>query len=311
VAAVTKWSAFPIRQPGQPWQGMDTTGGRLDDGTGKQTKDSVNVTINRVDVLEKRKGFVRGLAERFGTVVCGLHTYVDNCGQEWLLVASDEGVSIRQPFNVPVFENDDSYPLDSFDDADGISTDNWRNTAIYIATSGALQRGTGNSTAPFDAPSYLRWFKAASALAYQVTVQYEFTASVADAQVASVTIKGSGDFTTGRRLQLDLSYAASGTYIARLYKATADGGRVLLGTIDVAGSLSSPTGFLTLGYDRSFVPGSVATFTPVATVIPSGGAAQELRGPAVTELEDRELGQLSGIGCSQWCSLLQVTGGPL
>jgi hypothetical protein len=299
------------RPAGQPWQGQDTTGGRLDDGTGKQTQNSVNVTINRADVLSKRKGFVRGLAERFGTVVCGLHTYIDNCGQEWLLVASDEGISIRQPFNVPVFENDDSYPLDSFDDVAGLSTDNWRNTSLYVATGGALQRGSGDSVDPFDAPSYLRWFKAASALAYEVTVQYEFTPTVADQQVASVTIKGSGDFTTGRRLQLDLVYQRDGVYVARLYKTTPDGGLVLLDTIDVAGSLTSPSGFLTLRYVRSFPPGGTATFTPGCAVTPSGGGLQEKSTNTLTELEDQELGGLSGIGCSQWCSLLQVTGGPV
>lgn len=99
---------------------MDTTGGKLDDGTGKQTENSVNVTINEVDKLEQRKGFVRGLSERFGTAVCGLHTYTDNCGNQWLLVASDDGIFIRQPFNVPVFENDDSYPLDDFDSETGL-----------------------------------------------------------------------------------------------------------------------------------------------------------------------------------------------
>lgn len=307
---MTKWTPIPTRPAGQPWQGMDTTGGRLDDGTGKQTQNSVNVTINRADVLAKRKGFVRGLAERFGTVVCGLHTYVDNCGQEWLLVASDEGIAIRQPFNVPVFENDDSYPLDDFSDVAGISTDNWRNSSIYFGTGGALLRGVGNSSSPFDAPSYLRWFKAASALSYQVTIQYEFDASAGGVQVASVSIKGSGDLATGRRLQADVSLSGS-AYVAHLYKTTPDGGLVLLGMIDVAGSLVSPSGFLTLGYRRLFPPGGTATFIPFIEVTPSGGALQELATNTLTELEDSELGGLSAIGCSQSVSILQVFGGPV
>lgn len=307
---MTKWTPIPTRAVGQAWQGQDTKGGKLDDGTGKQTENSVNVTINQMDRLSKRNGFVRGLAERFGSVVCGLHTYVDNCGQQWLLVASDEGISIRQPFNVPVFENDDSYPLDDFSDETGLSTANWRNTDLYIATGGALQRASGNSSDPFDAPSYLRWFKDASALAYQVTIQYEFLASSSAQQIASIAIKGSGDLTSGRRLQLDLVYASSGTYVAKLYKALPEGGLVLLGTIDVAGSLTNPTGFLTLSYVRSFA-GSVATFTPTADVIPSGGAPQTVGEVGITELEDRELGQISAIGCSELCSILQVNGGPV
>jgi len=306
---VTKWTPIPTRPVGQPWQGMDTTGGKLDDGTGKQTQNSVNVTINEVDRLEKRKGFVRGLAERFGTVVCGLHTYVDNCGQQWLLVASDEGISIRQPFNVPVFENDDSYPNDSFDSVIGLSSDTWRNEDLYIGTGGALQRAFGDSTTPFDAASYMRWFKDAGALAYEVTIQYEFQVSATE-QVASICIKGTGDLLSGSRLQADLTYSSSGTYIARLYKATATGTLVLLGTIDVAGLLTSPTGFMTLSYVRTFIAGSIATFTPKLTVTPSGGGPQEVGESNLNDLEDRELGQISAIGCSQLCSILQVTGGP-
>lgn len=307
---MTKWTPVPIRQPGAAWQGMDTKGGKLDDGSGKQTKNSINVTINKADELTKRKGFVRGLAERFGTVVCGLHTYVDNCGNEWLLVASEEGISIRQPFVVPVFENDDSYPIDGFDDETGLSEANWRNTEIYIGTGGALQRGVGNSVAPFDASSYLRWFKDANSLSYEVAIQYEFTASQATDQLASIAIKGLGDLSSGRRLQLDLSYNPAGTYVATLYKAVATGELALLGTIDVEGSLTSPTGFLTLSYARALV-GGVMTYTPSASITPSGGGPQAVQGASLDELEDRELGQVSAIGCSQWCSILQVTGSPV
>jgi hypothetical protein len=309
VDAVTKWTPIPTRPVGQPWQGMDTTGGKLDDGTGKQTQNSVNVTINEVDRLEKRKGFVRGLAERFGTVVCGLHTYVDNCGQQWLLVASDEGISIRQPFNVPVFEDDDSYPSDSFDSVIGLSTDNWRNSDIYSGTGGALQRASGDSSTPFDVASFMRWFKAAGSRAYEVTIQYEFQVSATE-QVASICIKGTGDLLSGSRLQADLTYSSSGTYVARLYKATAAGTLVLLGTIDVVGLLTVPTGFMTLSYTRTFLAGSVATFTPTLEVIPSGGGPQEVGESNLNELEDSELGQISAIGCSQLCSILQITGGP-
>lgn len=287
---------------------MDTTGGKLDDGTGKQTEFSVNVTINEVDRLEKRKGFIRGLAERFGTVVCGLHTYVDNCGNEWLLVASDEEIAIRQPYDVPVFTDDDSYPSDSFDLVSGLSTDDWRNTSLYIATGGSLQRSIGDSSSPFDAASYLRWFKAAGALGYQVTLQVDFDPNYTTEQVASISIKGIGDLTSGRRLQLDLVYAAPATYIARLFKSTVAGELVLLGTIDVAGSLTSPSAFLTLAYERGF-SGPVATYTARATVTPSGGGPQEVAA-TLSELEDLELGQISAIGCSQLASILQVTGGP-
>lgn len=307
---MTKWSPIPTRPVGAPWQGMDTKGGKLDDGTGKQNENSFNVQINQMDRLEKRKGFVRGLAERFGTVVCGLHTYVDNCGQEWLLVASDIEIAIRQPFNVPVFENDDSYPTDDFTSETGLSTTNWRNTSIYIGTGGALQRVSGNNFDPFEAAGYLRWFKEAASLAYQVTIQYVFDASSTTQQLASISIKGSGDLTTGRRLQADVIYLSTGVYIARLYKTTPDGGLVLLGNVDIVGSLTDPTGFMKLSYTRTLVSG-VASFTPKIEITPSGGGLQTVEGPSLIEIEDLELGGISAIGCTQLCSILQVTGGPV
>lgn len=302
---------MPIRQPGKPWSGMDSLGGRTDDGTGQLNENSVNVTINEVDRLQKRLGFVRGLAERFGTVVCGLHAYVDNCGQQWLLVASDEGVSIRQPFNVPVFENDDSYPTDDFSDEAGLSESNWRNTDLYLATGGALLRTVDDSSTPFDAASFLRWFKNAGAKSYEVTIQYEFNTNVSTTQVCSVVIKGVGDLSSGRRLQLDLSFNASDSlYVAKIYKTDATGELLEIGTLDVQGSLTSPSGFLTLGYERNFT-GQLPVLRAVATVVPTGGGSQTFNGFNMTELEDIELGQVSAIGCSQNVSILQVTGGPL
>src|SRR5689334_13604908 len=159
---MTKWTSYPLRQPGKPWPGTNRKGGKLDDGSGQLTENAVNCQINEADTLEKRKGFVRGLNERFGTVVCGLHTYTDNCGREWLIVADDTGMAIRQPFTVPVFETDDSYPSDSFDDAAGLSQDLWRNTSLYTATGGALLRVSGGRVQPFNPSEYLRWFKNAA-----------------------------------------------------------------------------------------------------------------------------------------------------
>lgn len=289
---------------------MDTEGGKTDNGTGQLTENSVNVTINQMDTLEKRLGFIRGLSERFGSVVCGLHTYLDNCGSEWLVVVSDEGFSIRQPFAVPVFENDDAYPFDDFTTGTTLSEETWRNTGLYIATGGALQRATGAFAQPFPAADFLRWFKDAGSLAYSVTVQYEFTASQAAQQAVSVSIKGLGDLLTGRRLQADLLYQRDGVYRARLYAAGAAGTLTEIGPqLEVAGSLTSPTGFLTLRYERSFT-GPTATFTPIVEVTPTGGGLQRISAASLSELEDSELGQVSAIGASPWASILQVFGGP-
>jgi hypothetical protein len=251
---------------------------------------------------------VRGLAERFGTVVCGLHAYTDNCGREWLLVASDSAIAIRQPFVIPVFTADDGYPSDSFDSTEGISTLNWRNTLIYEAIGGSLLRASGTDTAPFNSANYLRWFKDAPSASYEVQIEYSFAAAVTTKQIVSIAIKGSGDLSTGAYLQADLEFTAGGAYLVKLYKVSAARSRSLLGQIDVSGSLTTPTGFLTLSYTRTLI-GSNPVFIPKASVVPTGGALQEVSGATLTQLEDTDLGQVSAIGCGQNAAILIVSGG--
>jgi hypothetical protein len=309
VVAVTKWVAYPLRQPGKPWPGTDTKGGRLDDGRGLLTEDSVNVTINQSDTLSKRKGFVRGLDERFGSVVCGLHTYTDSCGREWLLVADDTGISIRQPFTIPVFQTDDSYPSDSFDDAAGLSQVLWRNTSPYTATGGSLLRVSGARNLPFASSDYLRWFKNAASSSYQVQIEYAFAQSSSENQTVSIAIKGNSDLNSGAYLQADLTYKTGGLYQAKLYSISASRVRSLLGQINVLGSVTNPSGFFTLKYVRALV-NNVMQFIPAMEVVPTGGGPQVSEAASLNELQDRDLGQVSAIGCSLDASILVVDGGP-
>lgn len=306
---MTKWQAIPIRKPGQPWSGINTAGGKLDNGTGQLTERSVNCTINEVDTLSKRLGFIRGANERFGSVVCGLHSYTDNCGVTWLLVASDEGIAIRQPFAIPVFENDDSYPNDAFDAVTGLSDATWRNTELYAANGSALLRAVGNSSSPFDAASYMRWFKEASSASYGVTIQYELETS--GNSIVSVCIRGTGTLVTGRRIQADLVFLpGSETYVARLFKIDLLGNLSEIGQIDVDGSKLAPSGFMTLSYSRSF-NGPLPVLRATLEVISTGGSVQQVSSTDFNELEDQELGRVSAIGCSTLASILQVTGAPV
>ncbi len=303
---MTRWTGIPLRQPDDPWSGIDFKGGKLNNGRALLEQESINVQVNRKDLLEKRKGFIRALQERFGTVVCGLHSYTDHCGNEWLLVASDEAIAIRSPGVILPFTADDSYPTDNF--SQPLSELQWRNTDLYLATGDALLRSSGSSTAPFDAASYLRWFKAASAASYRVQIQYEFTPATVGKQVVSIAIKGSGDLLTGAYLQADLEFTDGGAYLVKLYHVTAGRQRQSLGQIDVAGSRITPAGFLTLGYERVFTT-PTAQYLAFAEVVPIGGALQELVGATLTEAQDRDLGQMSAIGCNLNASILAVSGG--
>ena len=303
---MTRWVGTPLRKPDQAWSGIDTKSGKLDDGRAMLTQESINVQVNQKDTLAKRNGFVRALQERFGTVVCGLHTYTDHCGNEWLLVASDESIEIRHPGVILPFTADDSYPTDNF--STELSELLWRNTELYTATGDALLRSSGSSTAPFDAASYLRWFKPAAAAAYQVQIQYAFTPGIAGKQVVSIAIKGQGDLLSGSYLQADLEFTHGGAYLARLYRISASRQRTQLAQIIVQGSTTVPEGFFTLKYSRSF-NGPLPQFIPSIEVVPTGGALQVAAGATLDEAQDRDLGQMSGIGCNLNASILAVSGG--
>jgi hypothetical protein len=58
---MTTWQEFPLRPAGRPWPGLNTRGGALDNGTGQLDDGSFGMIINEADILEKRKGLVRGL----------------------------------------------------------------------------------------------------------------------------------------------------------------------------------------------------------------------------------------------------------
>jgi len=169
---VTKWQEFPIRPQGRPWVGINTRQGKLDDGSGQMVDSSINCIINNSDKLEKRKGLIRGIDERFAGAVCGLHKYTDECGREWLLVADQAGFSIRQPFSIPSFRASDAYPSDSFQ-ADGpVDPNRWNNRTTYTQLDGSLQLVPGMLVG-----DDLLWFKLASNFSYQLEWNFVYEAT--------------------------------------------------------------------------------------------------------------------------------------
>jgi len=169
---MTKWQEFPIRPQGRPWVGINTRQGKLDDGSGQMVDSSINTIINRSDRLEKRKGLIRGIDERFAGAVCGIHKYTDECGREWLLVADQGGISIRQPFSIPSFRASDAYPSDSFQ-ADGpVDPNRWNNRSKYTQLGGSLVLAPGVLIG-----DDLTWFKLASNFSYQLEWNFVYEAT--------------------------------------------------------------------------------------------------------------------------------------
>lgn len=279
---MTKWSEFPLRPQGQPWPGLNTRGGRLDPGAGYLEDGSFNAVINEADVLSKRKGLIRGLDERFVGVVCGLFRYTDNCGIEYLVVADQEGIKVRTPFDVPVFLGSDSLPFDDFEELD---TTRWAPTAAYEVFLGALQLNGSDVLGTNDfvsAGQLMQWFKPSVLTSYYVEAQYRLQVST-EKQAASVVIKRDVAGTSYLEATVTLR---SGEY--RLLLSRVSGGtRTLLDSILLDGA-SLGDGFLRLSYDAG-------SFRATARVIPSGGEIATITA-TISEALDAGLGQLSAIG---------------
>lgn len=282
---MTKFQDFPLRAQGSPWPGLNTRGGRLDDGMGWLEDGSINGIINEADVLQKRKGIVRGLEEAFDGVVCGLFPYTSNCGVEWLLVADEIGINVRQPFRVPTFTQSDAYPFDSFSVDGAPNGQNWRNTTGYLQVDDNLTLvvpTTPITTVRLPAANFMRWFKDATNSSYQIRVQYTFATTVATVQHIAIVIKGVGDLSLGALLQADLIFNSTTDIQLEIShrRSNLTTRRLLQATV------TDTSGFFTLSYNASTRIVSVTLGTTV------------LNAPAdsLTAIDDVDLGQISAIG---------------
>jgi hypothetical protein len=299
---MTRWNEFPLRPQGQPWPGLNTRGGRLDPGTGQLEDGSINAIINEADILSKRKGFIRGLDERFTGPVCGLFRYTDDCGVEYLVVADQDGIHVRTPFDIPTFLGSDSLPNDNFEAAE-VNTARWTNTDDYRTFLGSLT--TALLAANIDATTVpesrlMAWFKAAAPSSYYVEIQYALVAEGGQ-QVVAVAIKRTGDsYLVAHIERAPDSY----TVLVQLVQA---GVATTLGTSALEGS-SISDGFLRLSFNAD---SRVAT----CRVIPSGGNTVTITA-TLTEAQTNNLGQNSAVGIiaaelNDQPEILSVQGGAL
>lgn len=303
---MTKFYEFPLRRQGQPWPGLNTRGGRLDPGMGYLEDGSFNAIINEADILQKRKGFIRGLDERFTGPVCGLFRYTDDCGIEYLVVADSEGIFVRTPFDIPTFLGSDSLPNDDFELA-AVDTSVWLNASDYVTFQGSLTLSdtaalVSQSSVP--ASRLMQWFKEAAISSYQVEIQYEMVSigSGGSGQVVGVSIKRDTAGTT----YLDCNvYLSSGGYTLN-FRLIQNGTVTTLGS-ETLGGAELAGGFLRLSYNAD-------TRTATCRAIPSGGDQVTIEA-TLNELQDAGLGQNSAIGIGtadgDQTEILQVTGGTL
>lgn len=315
---MTKFQPMDLRPQGQSWPGLNTRGGFLSNGTGQLADGSFNAVIERGDVLLKRRGLIRGLDERFIGVVCGLFKYTDECGVEYLLVADQEGIKIREPFEIPVFETSDAYPGDSFSVSGAPDPLLWRNTSRYTVTNDSLTllgSASVSTAAQVPASAQTRWFKDAANPSYQVQVQYEFDGGLASRQRVSIVVRGSGDLSSGAVLQADLERIPGSTYRAHVWHRRADGSYRELHFADIPVPAQN-SGFFTFRYRRDITS---QTFLPGFNVTATGGVIVDQDSPTqLTEIEDNDLGLTSAIAMDRAATssttthrILVVSGGPL
>lgn len=297
---MTRWAEFPLRPQGQPWPGLNTRGGRLDPGMGYLEDGSINAIINEADVLQKRKGLIRGLDERFDGVVCGLFRYTDECGIEYLLVASQGGIAVRTPFDIPTFLGTDSLPNDDFNG--DLDTTKWTNTSDYETFLGALQLTTNaeaTETGSVPTSRLMQWFKASAPTSYYVEIDYNMVAEGSGEQVCAVVIKRTG----ANYLAANVVLSSAGDYSVAL-QIVVNGTRTTLAEENLGGA-SIAEGFLRLSY-------SATSRTVTLRAIPTGGAQVTLT-KVINELQASALGQNSAIGIAHagedQTQIEQVTGG--
>jgi hypothetical protein len=306
---VTKWTESPLRPPNQPWPGLNTKGGILDNGTG-QMSDCTNVIINRNDLLEKRKGIVRALDERFGGPVCGLFKYTDKCGIESLIVADETAISIRAPYVVPVGVQADCYPGDSFalEDGEDLSSSTWNNAGLYEVQDDKMVLRASSPAVSDDNTLYrtlaARWFKDACSPSYQVRVSYEFADIASVTQRVFLIIKGTSvDLTNGAYILGLLEFRKDEIYRFQILHQSASNNIDVLHTEDVTGQR---TGFFTVKFSQA--QGNKAG---AAIAVTGGTNADVFAAKIFNEAELNNLGLISALGMAEIGGKVSQTFGQL
>lgn len=274
---MTKWQSFPLRPQGRPWAGLNTRSGKLDDGSGQMTDASINCIINKGDQLEKRKGIVRGLDERFSTV-CGLHRYTDECGREWLIVADSDSFNIRQPFVVPSFGVSDAYPNDDFEIIGAVDTSKWNGSSIYTQLGGSL-----NLASLATDGGLMTWFKEATNLSYQLQANYVLDGD----STITLSIKGSGISPSRIEGRINLS---GSVVIASIVLFKFDGSQITIASSEVP---NVATGSFEISYSRN--SGS-NIYQAQMKITPTGGSEVVILDDAtINGLIDADFGQNTGV----------------
>ena len=227
--------------------------------------DCSNVEI-LTDLLMKRRGIIRGLDEFFDNPICGLFAYSDFCQNEWLLVATSDGINIRQPFTQTTFQIADCYPFDEFAGTglQALNGDDWKFIGTHLGINGNVcgLKATARSFANFDVESVIdsytaSWFKDACKSSYQVELNLDIPDSSLEPHVAAIIRGAQRGFQSGAFIMGDF-FRRSNLTFGRIMHV--DGTRAVR-EVATIGPFSDGNGVGTIAYDEASLVATI-TFTP-------------------------------------------------
>ncbi len=281
---------FPVRPQGELWPGLRSKRGKVTSQRPGEMSDCSNVEILS-DLLMKRRGFIRGIDEWFDQPVCGLFAYTDFCQNEYILVATQDGIAVRQPFIPPSVQIADCYPFDEFAGSGlaNLDADQWKFVATTLGIDGNAVglKATARSLSTFDVEAIIdsssaSWFKLACKASYELQLNLDFPDTALEPHIAGLMRGAQRGFQSGSFLMFDFFRRGNLTF-GRIMHVKSDRSSTEIATI---GPFADGNGIGLCTYNQSTLTATI-TFTPdVGTSATSSNH--------VTGLDDAAFGLATG-----------------
>jgi len=218
------------------------------------------------DLLMKRRGMIRGLDEFFDTPICGLFSYTDFCQNEWLLVATADGIAIRQPFTQTTFQIADCYPFDEFAGLgfQALDSDKWKFVGVNLGIDGNScgLKAIAKSFAQFDMESIIdgysaSWFKEACKSSYEVSLNLDLPDSGLEPHVSAIIRGAQRGFQAGAFIMGDFFRRGNKTFGRIMHVTNARA----VNEVATIGPFDDGNGVGKISYDQAARAATI-TFTP-------------------------------------------------
>lgn len=218
------------------------------------------------DLLMKRRGMVRGLDEWFSDPVCGLFQYTDFCQTEYILVATQDGIFIRQPFVPSSFQIADCFPFDEFEGTglSAIDSTKWKFVSSNFGIDGNVVglKAIARSLGVFDVEAVIdqysaTWFKESCVPSYQVQLNLDLPDTSLEPHVACLMRGAERGFQSGAFLMFDFFRRSNLNFGRIMYVTTSRA----ISEVATIGPFADGNGVGLCSYDQNALTATI-TFTP-------------------------------------------------